>query len=92
MPLILKELPKKKQGIKHKEFPMENGSHYSPKDNQKIGFNSCLSLIKTKEVSVIDIKEIIGRVCTYPKHSKKVLDTELMEDIVQALIKYMEEC
>jgi len=29
-----------KQGIKHKECPMDNGSHYSPTDNQKIGYNA----------------------------------------------------
>jgi hypothetical protein len=33
------EKPKDKQGIKYKQFPMENGSHYNPTDNQKIGYN-----------------------------------------------------
>jgi len=36
-------VPEVKQGIKHKEFPMENGSQYSPTDNRKIGFNDCRS-------------------------------------------------
>jgi len=40
---IKERLPKEKQGIKHKEFPMDNGSHYSPTDNQKIGYNQCLT-------------------------------------------------
>ena len=35
----------RKQGIKHKEYPMQNGSHYSPKDNQKVGHNEAINII-----------------------------------------------
>ena len=43
---VEKALPKEKQGIMHKEYPMENGSQFSPIDNQKVGFNECLSQVK----------------------------------------------
>jgi hypothetical protein len=47
----LKEaVPKEKKGIKHKEYPMENGSQYSPTDNYKIGFNEC----RTQTLTTID--------------------------------------
>ncbi len=45
----MKEIvPEEKKGIEYKEFPMENGSHYSPADNQKVGFNQCRHAIITK--------------------------------------------
>lgn len=46
--IIRESVPKDKQGIKHKEYPMENGSHYSPIDNQKVGYNQAIAELRQK--------------------------------------------
>jgi hypothetical protein len=100
--LILKELPKAQSELINVEinnFP----TTYDSKENRYYvrGFNSCLSLIKTKEVSVSDLEKVLleYEFKYYDEEGHNLEEVAKLEDFTTksyikdlaiALIKYME--
>jgi hypothetical protein len=85
--LILKELPKEKTPQMFQAGGLTN-TYYTNSDFCD-GFNSCLSLIKTKEVSEEDLSLIINLHLTQERSGYN--HKPVSDKIADALIKYMEE-